>query len=79
VDSVLSHGISTMFCCTLQGFGMLRCKNMKRRMERVMATFPFEVPFDQVQASIDAYVDTDLPSFVLSTPDGVLNDSGTDR
>lgn len=46
---------------------------MKRRTERAMARFPFEVPFDLVQASIDDYVSvifSTLESEFLILPKG---------
>lgn len=49
---------------------------MKRRTERAMARFPFEVPFDLVQASIDDYVSvifSTLESEFLILPKGQVS------
>jgi hypothetical protein len=52
---------------------MLQLKRMKRYMERAQAKFPFEVPFDQVQANIAEYVSaifSSLESEFLILPKG---------
>jgi hypothetical protein len=69
----LSNVISMTISCALQGFNALQLRRLKRCMERVTMNFPFEIPFDQVLASIDEYISvifSSLESEFLILPKG---------